>query len=241
MLRFHPTRNPKTGRSADSFAAMRSTTLMVVTFVGTDQCRAGSTRPRRPAPCPGRRQQPSDRSPLPWAPSMSGTGRRGHWRRCSSVGPCRCPPRSPAPSHGTTSPTLLRGGGRRTQCPSGGRTPASVTAASELADSRSGGRRLEGNCSCVAKSIESRTRNAGRAASDQQERLRPRPELSPSTIVSDNLRRSVVRIIITAHILSVNYLFSGWRCVVLWGARRGNRVHALLWLIALCSSAIRPS
>jgi hypothetical protein len=29
---------------------------------------------------------------------------------------------------GTTSPTLLRGGGRRTQCSSGGRTSASVTA-----------------------------------------------------------------------------------------------------------------
>src|ERR1700736_1144028 len=42
-------------------------------------------------------------------------------------------------THGTTSPTLLRGGGRRTQCPSGGHTPASVTAPSEPADSRSGG------------------------------------------------------------------------------------------------------
>jgi hypothetical protein len=31
-------------------------------------------------------------------------------------------------THGITSPTLLGGGGRRTECPSGGRTPASVTA-----------------------------------------------------------------------------------------------------------------
>ena len=31
-------------------------------------------------------------------------------------------------SHAGTSFTLLRGGGRRTQCPSGGHTPASVTA-----------------------------------------------------------------------------------------------------------------
>ena len=31
-------------------------------------------------------------------------------------------------AHGTTSSTLLRGGGRRTQCPSGGHTPASATA-----------------------------------------------------------------------------------------------------------------
>jgi hypothetical protein len=45
---------------------------------------------------------------------------------------------------------------------------------------------------------ESRTRNAARAASEKQGRLRLRPELSPSNIVSDNLRRSVVRIIITA-------------------------------------------
>src|ERR1700730_3710711 len=31
-------------------------------------------------------------------------------------------------AHGTTSPALLRRGGRRTQCPPGGRTPVSVTA-----------------------------------------------------------------------------------------------------------------
>jgi len=48
----------------------------------------------------------------------------------------------------------------------------------------------------LALVLESRTRNAARAGSDQQERLRL--ELSPSKIVSDNLRRSVVRIIITA-------------------------------------------
>jgi hypothetical protein len=59
----------------------------------------------------------------------------------------------------------------------------------------------------LALVLESRTRNAARAASDQQGRLRLRPELSPSNIVSDNLRRSVVRIIITAPILYVNYLF----------------------------------
>src|ERR1700674_2093816 len=43
-------------------------------------------------------------------------------------------------AYGTTSPTLLRGGGRRTQCPSGSHGPASVTAPFEPADSRSGGR-----------------------------------------------------------------------------------------------------
>jgi hypothetical protein len=59
----------------------------------------------------------------------------------------------------------------------------------------------------LALVLASRTRNAARADSDQQERLRLRPELSPSTIASDNLRRSVVRIIITAPILFVNYLF----------------------------------
>jgi hypothetical protein len=37
-------------------------------------------------------------------------------------------------SYGTASPTLLRGGGRRTECPSGGHTLASVTAPSEQAE-----------------------------------------------------------------------------------------------------------
>ena len=40
-------------------------------------------------------------------------------------------------AYGTTSPTLLRGRGRRTECPSGGDPPASVPASVEPADSRS--------------------------------------------------------------------------------------------------------
>ncbi len=83
-----------TDAPAISFAAMRSATMIVVTFVGTDgmsgRIDASTTRnASTPRTLPKRRRQRSDRSPFPSGPSMLGASRHRQWRRCWSVAPHR--------------------------------------------------------------------------------------------------------------------------------------------------------
>jgi len=120
--------------------------------VGDDR-RDDAQRFDAPDPCPRRPRQPSDRSLLPLARSMSGAGRRRHWKRCSSVTPGR-PPSSPAPSDDRSGPRTARSG----------RSSETAAPAPPTGRDRSDRRRSCNGCGARRATRRSRTALSARSA-----------------------------------------------------------------------------